>query len=116
MQYAPRVCTLVLFILDSGYTKPLIQASLEDVPNIVQTITLHRVILRSLAELSQFQFRDGTDTLGVGRAMSLYPELLYEFFVNSKTQKATLTAGILYSCALCSLTDSLVNRKDPQVI
>ena len=45
-------------ILDSGYTKPLIQASLEDVPNIVQTITLHRVILRLLAEFSQF--RDGT--------------------------------------------------------
>ena len=57
----------------------------------MQTITLHRVILQSLAELSQF--RDGIQELGVAGALNQYPNLLYGFFVNGNSQEDALTAG-----------------------
>lgn len=83
-------------MLDSGYTKPLVRTCLEDIPNIVQTVTLHRVILRSLAELTQF--RDGLEALGVGKALTQYSSILYDFFVNSNPPNDPLTAGMcLYS-------------------
>lgn len=49
-------------ILETGFTKPLAIVQIDD---IVQTATLHRVILRSLAELSQFR-----DELGVTGALN----------------------------------------------
>lgn len=79
-------------ILETGFTKPLAIVQIDDIPNIVQTATLHRVILRSLAELSQF--RDGIQELGVAGALNQYPNLLYDFFVNCKSQEYALTAGI----------------------
>ena len=63
----------------------------EDIPNVVQTVTLHRVILRSLAELSQF--KDGIEALGVGKVMNVHSHLLYDFFVQGKDP---LTAGVVH--------------------
>ena len=72
-------------MLDSGYTKPLVRTCLQDIPNVVQTVTLHRVILRSLAELSQFI--DGIEALGVGKALKEYSGILRVFFVNCNPPK-----------------------------
>ena len=80
--------------MESGFSKPLTRVGLEDLPNIVQTVTLHGVILRSLAELSQF--KDGIEALGVGKAMKKHPYLLYDFFVQGKDLKDLLTAGIVH--------------------
>ena len=41
-------------LVECGYSKSVPRVVLEDKPNIIQTITLHTVILASLAELSQF--------------------------------------------------------------
>ena len=78
-------------ILESGFTKPLMCVNVEDIPNVVQTVTLHRVILRSLAELSQF--KDGIEALGVGKVMNVHSHLLYDFFVQGKDP---LTAGVVH--------------------
>ena len=58
---------------------------------ILCRLSLHRVILQSLAELSQF--RDGIQELGVAGALNQYPNLLYGFFVNGNSQEDALTAG-----------------------
>ena len=42
-------------LLECGFNKPLFKVQLEDKTNVIQTITLHKVILASLAELSQFR-------------------------------------------------------------
>lgn len=81
-------------MLDNGYTKPLVQTCLEDIPNIVQTVTLHQVILRSLAELSQF--RDGIEALGVGKALTQYSSILHDIFVNCNPPNNPLTASICH--------------------
>lgn len=65
-------------LMECGYTKPVPRVELVDKADIVQTITLHKVVLVSLAELSQF--RKGLSTLGVATALKDYPQLLRSFF------------------------------------
>ena len=74
-------------ILETGFTKPLATVQLDDIPNIVQTATLHRVILRSLAELSQFQ--DGIHELGVAYALLRYPNLYMIFLFMKNLKRCT---------------------------
>ena len=50
-----------------GFTKPSTRLLLANKIDIIQTISLHHTILKTLGELSQF--RDGLKTLGVGKAM-----------------------------------------------
>ena len=64
---------------------------MKDKTEIIHTISLHHVILKTLGELSQF--RDGLETLGVGRAMEEHGQFLQEFFV---VKDPDLTAGLLY--------------------
>lgn len=49
-----------------------------DKPTLIQTVTLHKVILASLAELSQF--RDGFAALGVLKAVQDHFHFLYSFY------------------------------------
>ena len=44
-------------VIDSGFTKPLTKIDLKHKEQIIQCVTMQKVILVSLAELSQF--RDG---------------------------------------------------------
>lgn len=48
---------------ESGYTKALALVAMEDKVTMVQTVTLHYVLLRNKAELDQFC--DGLSALGV---------------------------------------------------
>ena len=48
-------------ISDSGFTKPSSRLIMLDKTTIVQSISLHAVILKSLAEL--YQFHDGMETM-----------------------------------------------------
>ena len=75
-------------IVESGFTKPLSNAKLKDKTSIVQTVTLHYVVLRSLGELQQF--RDGLASLHVEHN----GELLRAFFTNEKKLMKPLTAGM----------------------
>jgi hypothetical protein len=77
-------------LVECGYNKPVPRVVLEDKPNIIQTITLHKVILASLAELSQF--RKGLSTLGVAAALKDYPHLLHSYF--SVEYEDELTSGM----------------------
>ena len=79
-------------LVECGYSKPVPRVVLEDKPNIIQTITLHKVILASLAELSQFH--KGFSALGVAAALKDYPHLLHSYF--SVEHDDELTSGICY--------------------
>ena len=59
--------------------------------NVVQTVTLHEVILNTLGELSQF--RDGLEALAVGKALKEHGDFLRGFYSNDKSLKEPLTAG-----------------------
>ena len=71
---------------ESGFTKPCSRLVMLDKATIVQSISLHVVILKSLAEL--YQFRDGMETLGMATAIKHH--LLSEFFVK---KPLSLNAG-----------------------
>lgn len=81
-------------LTECGYNKPVALVRLEDKPNIIQTISLHKVILASLVELSQF--RKGISCLGVSTALKEYPQLLYTFF--SVEYKEELSSGVYMKC------------------
>ena len=57
--------------------------------DIVQTVALHYVILKTLGELTQF--REGLETLGVAKAMEQHGAFLKDFF---EVCKVELTAGM----------------------
>ena len=76
--------------MECGYNKPVPRVELEDKPNIIQTVTLHKVILASLAKLSQF--RKGLSALGVAAAVKEYPHLLHSYF--SVEDNDELTSGM----------------------
>ena len=54
------------------------KVQMEDKPNVIQTITLHKVILTSLAELSQF--REGLSALDVTQALKEHSYLLRSYY------------------------------------
>ncbi len=58
---------------------------------IIQSISLHSVIVKSMAEL--YQFREGLETLNIATAMTHHSELLYDFFVY---KPVALIAGDYY--------------------
>ena len=62
-----------------------------DKVNIVQTVTLHKVILSTLGELTQF--KEGLSTLGVLDALNEHPDLLLPYYCCSYDDK--LTPGLL---------------------
>ena len=64
---------------------------MEDRISVVQTVTLHEVLLKSLGEVSQFH--DGLGSLGVARTVLEHGELLRGFFSNDQSLKPPLTAG-----------------------
>ncbi len=78
-------------ILDSGYNKPLVCAQMEDKTNIIETLCLHQVILKSLGEVQEY--RDGLRSLDVANTLIEHGDLLKSFFCNDKTLKEPLTAG-----------------------
>ena len=71
-----------MIIVESGFTKLLSYAKLEDKTSIVQTVTLHYVVLRSLGELQQFC--DGLASLHVANALEHNGELLLVHFLRMK--------------------------------
>ena len=61
-------------ISDSGFIKPSSCLTMLDKTSIVQSVSLHVVILNSLAE--RYQFRDGMETLGVFSAIKHHRDVL----------------------------------------
>ena len=79
-------------ISECAFTKPTTKLTMDDKVTLVESVALHRVILKTLGELSQF--RDGLNTLGVASAMEQYGILLQEFIVNKKSR---VTAGVVFT-------------------
>ena len=77
-------------IIECGFTKPLPCLVMEDKIALIQTLTLHHVLLRSKAEIDQFS--EGLKALGVLDAIRNYPSLMSCFFINKEIQH--LTAGL----------------------
>ena len=88
-------------LMECGYNKPVAKVELGDKPNIIQTVTLHKVVLASLAELSQF--RNGLSAIGVLPALKEYPFLLSPYYSIDDINDQ-LTSGILACVAYLSFT------------
>lgn len=92
-------------LIECGFNKPLTKIELSDKVNIIQTVTLHKVILGSLAELSQF--RDGLASLGVLDAIRKYSHLICSYYCCDCDDK--LSSGML--CLTASgISSSLILR------
>ena len=81
-----------IIICESGYTKPLANATLRDRDELLRTVFLHQTIFRSIAELEQL--RGGLNVLGVCDEMARSPDTLLEFFTSACIKP--LTAGLMY--------------------
>lgn len=79
---------------ERGYSKPLSYVKLTDKASIVQTLSLHEVLLKSLGETQQFL--DGLATLNVASALKAHSGLLKQFFCNDPSVNTPLTAGIVF--------------------
>ncbi len=67
--------------------------------DLIQSVSLHFVILKTLGELTQFQ--EGLETLGIRRAMCRYRTFLKDFYVMKEFK---LTAGYCnLNCCLCNI-------------
>ena len=70
-------------ILDEcGFGKPITRLKLLDKAEI-QAVTLHRVLLKPLAETTQF--REGFSVLSVRESLEKYPKLFIPYYCRSKT-------------------------------
>ena len=76
-------------VTECGFTKAIPCITMDDKITLIQTMTLHHVLLRSKAEMDQFC--EGLQALGVLNAVREYPDLMRPFFTNSAVQN--LTAG-----------------------
>ena len=76
---------------ERGYSKPLSYVKLGDKTSLVQTLTLHEVILKSLGETQQFL--DGLCALNVASTLRTHGDLMKSFFCNDPSLKTPLTAG-----------------------
>lgn len=77
-------------ISECGFSKPSSKLSVTaDKIDLVQSVALHHVILKTLGELSQF--REGLECLGVLKAISEYGHLMCDFFVMKESK---LSAGV----------------------
>ena len=73
-------------LLECGFTKPVNNLQMKDKADLIQMIALHKVILASLAELSDF--KQELCVLGVADA---FGSLLRPFFCNDAD--VNLTSG-----------------------
>ena len=64
---------------------------MKDKANLVQTVSLNEVLLKSLGEVHQF--REGLDKLGVSAVICKHGEYLRHFFCNDPSLIQPLTAG-----------------------
>lgn len=83
--------------MECGFTRPTSSLRMEDRTDLIQTVSLHKAILASLAELSDF--KEGLNTLGVVDALKQHGNLLRPFFCNDA--KVELTSGWLYPYLYC---------------
>ena len=65
-------------LLECGFTKPVALLKLEDKSDIVHAVTLHKVVLCSIAELDQFC--GGMAALGVRDSLQQYHQLHASFY------------------------------------
>ncbi len=77
-------------LIECGFSKPVSKLELRDKVDIAQAVALHKVILASFAELTQF--KEGLSTLGVAEAMKDNPDILRCFFCSES--KKILIAGM----------------------
>ena len=83
-------------MIDCGFVKPFSSVNLEDRADIVQSISLHHVILRSKAEMDQFT--DGLRSCGVLDEIKQNSNLTRSFFtIDGKPPKLTTGIAIIAS-------------------
>lgn len=74
-------------LLECGFNKAVARIKLNDGVSIVQTVTLHKVVLSTLGELTQF--KEGLSTLGVFDALKEHPGLFLPYCCCSYDEKLT---------------------------
>ena len=74
-QLAINNCDL---LFECGVSKPPSRLELSDKSNIMQAISLHKVVLGTMSELSQF--KEGLSVLGVCDALAKHSDLLYSYY------------------------------------
>ena len=87
--------------MEAGYTLPLTSLKLDNREDLIKTLRLHHVILRSKAVLDQLM--SGLSCLGVLEAIQRNPVLFQPFFIADKQVK--LTSG-KNTCSLHSLAST----------
>ena len=75
-------------LVDCGFTKPIAQLTVQDIPQLVNSTALHVTILRVKAEIDQFM--DGINDAGTLHAIQKYPGFFRPMFVASQANNVTV--------------------------
>lgn len=88
-------------ILDEcGFGKPITRLKLQDKADLIQAVTLHRVLLKSLAETTQF--RNGLSALSVRESLEKYPKLCMQYYCSSESDVLNSGTFFLKSWPYCA--------------
>ena len=68
---------------ECGFKKPITTLKLEDKDELIRAVTLHSVLLKSLAEVTQF--RDGLSALSVQESMKKNPNIFMPYYCLSES-------------------------------
>ena len=100
-------------LLECGFTKPVALLKLGDKSDLIHAVTLHKVVLCSLAELDQF--RSGMATLGVAESLQQYHPLYASFYCMGSGD--SLTSGMIKTMHVCTTSyDAVIFLKDCIII
>lgn len=69
------------FVPESGFLKPTVQVTPNDVPEIFRSVCLEYVIVRSICEMTQFL--EGLQTLDVATLIKQHPSIMRQVFTSN---------------------------------
>ena len=75
------------FVVECGFLKPATSVVMGDIADLVHTVFLEYVILRSTQEIAQF--RDGLEALGIATLIQQHPLPLKKLFLHDHTENVT---------------------------
>ena len=79
-------------VINSGYSRPLVAVTSRDVPQLINGVLLHTVVLSLKAEMDQFL--SGLNEVRVGQMIQRCPDMFRPYFVATRSQ---LSAGKPFS-------------------
>lgn len=79
---------------ECGFGKPITRLKLQDKADLIQAVTLHWVLLKSLGETTQF--REGLAAFSVRESLEKYPKLLSPYYCITESNALNSGTSVIF--------------------